>query len=239
VGTVYVPISDNDPEIPDQVHDLRRTLRGSAPFPKRTVALDLLPHRGRRLSLGDEASFALAEGPAGDGAVAAIEVPVLDHWSVQAHTYTENEAAKVGLLGGLFGGSGKHAKAGAIHEAKRWSVVEHNGVTQQVGVAVRLAAATSDWEGNFDLTLPNIAASASLEHKDARVGMDVVGYNGPLGSMLPAPKQLDVTTLADYLTAFDKIQSMVFGDAGLQFLAPTVISYEAPDEPPAKQQQGQ
>jgi hypothetical protein len=51
-----------------------------------------------------------------------------------------------------------------------------------------------------------------------------LGYAGALGSLLPAPKQLDVATCAEYLTAFASIQSQVFSEQGMQFIAPTVIA---------------
>lgn len=159
-----------------------------------------------------------------------MRVPELNRWELRAHVYKDEEAAKLSLLGGLFHGSGKNVGAGAIHEGKRY-VVRKDDKDQRVeiGVAVRLVAATTEWSGEAELTLPNIAASASLLRREARVAVDVVGYAGPLGNLLPSPKNLDVTTCAEYLAAFANIQSQVFSEAGLQFVTPTVIAYN--DEP--------
>jgi hypothetical protein len=54
----------------------------------------------------------------------------------------------------------------------------------------------------------------------------VSGYTGPLGSLLPAPRSLDVSTMADYVAAFERIQREVFGRKGLPFLSPTVLWIE-------------
>jgi hypothetical protein len=165
----------------------------------------------------------------GDPSSDTVEVPKLDRWAVEAHVYKTEVSANIGILAGLFKGSGKHVSAGAMNEAKRYRLgkTEENRPVE-IGVAVRLVAATTEWDASFDLSVPNIAAVAQLKlsHGDARVGIDVVGYSGPLGTLLPAPKNLDVSTLADYLAAFTAIQAQVFGEAGLVFLAPTVLAYD-------------
>ena len=156
-------------------------------------------------------------------------MPVLDSWSVQAHVYSSEIAAKLGILAGLFGGTGKRAKAGATHEAKRYRMeITEAGTKVQWGVAVRLAVATTEWDVDAELSVPNIAAAAQLDMNvgDAKIGIDVVGYSGALGKILPTPRQLDVTTLASYLAAFATIQREVFGSRGLAFLTPTVLAYE-------------
>src|SRR5262249_21799316 len=96
----------------------------------------------------------------------------------------------------------------------------------QLGVAVRIFAATTDWQAGIQLTLPNLAADAQLYARDARVALEVVGYSGPLGSLLPAPERLDVESLVAYLVAFQNVQASVFSEFGLLYLTPTLISYE-------------
>lgn len=238
------PISAAEPELPDDVREFARSLheKNSAP---RTI--DVLPPRMPYSSfvgpsggmLGGLASDrgVLGEAPSPVGA----KVPVLECWSVQAHVYSSEVAAKLGLFAGLFGGSAKRAKVGATYEAKRYtyeSTAEDTSV--QVGVAVRLAVATTEWDVDFELSVPNIAAAAQLNMKvgDARIGIDVVGYSGPLGDVLPTPRQLDVRSLADYLTAFAEIQHQVFGIEGLTLLTPTCLSYEdGGDEAPTASRQ--
>ena len=154
-------------------------------------------------------------------------VPRLERWTVQAHAYSTDVAGKVGLLGRLFGGEAKAARAGVVHEAKRFTIqrTDQDRITEY-GVAVRILAATTDWEAKVQLTLPNLAADAQLNGGDARVSIDVVGYSGPLGELLPGPERLNVESLAAYLEAFHAVQAAVFGEIGLHFLTPTLLSYE-------------
>lgn len=159
--------------------------------------------------------------------VSVSEVPKLEHWTVQAHIYSEEIAGSVSILGALFGGSGKRAKVGAVHEAKRFRIDRTpDGREVEIGVAVRLAVAVTEWDTKFEVSLPNIAASAQLNGFDGRIGIEVVGYAGPLGDLLPAPRELSVTTCADYLQAFSKIQAQVFGAEGLGFQTPTALAFD-------------
>jgi hypothetical protein len=154
----------------------------------------------------------------------------LEYWTVRAQVYTTEVAAKLGVLAGLFGLSGKRASAGAMHEAKRFrhERIPESDRSCEVGVAVRLIVATTEWKVDAEITVPNLAAAAQLNWDvgDARIGIEVAGYSGPLGALLPAPRQLDVSTLVDYVSAFHKIQAQVFGKTGMAFLTPTVLNYE-------------
>jgi hypothetical protein len=158
----------------------------------------------------------------------------LEYWTVRAQVYTTEVAAKLGVLAGLFGLSGKRATAGAMHEAKRFrrERIPESGRSCEVGVAVRLIVATTEWKVDAEITVPNLAAAAQLNWDvgDARIGIEVAGYSGPLGALLPAPRQLDVSTLVDYVSAFHEIQAQVFGKTGLAFLTPTVLNYEDEEE---------
>jgi hypothetical protein len=158
----------------------------------------------------------------------------LEYWTVRAQVYTTEVAAKLGVLAGLFGLSGKRATAGAMHEAKRFrrERIPESGRSCEVGVAVRLIVATTEWKVDAEITVPNLAAAAQLNWDvgDARIGIEVAGYSGPLGALLPAPRQLDVSTLVDYVSAFHEIQAQVFGKIGLAFLTPTVLNYEDEEE---------
>lgn len=234
------PIAPDEANLPDDVRTLIGSLHDSAPWP-RVVAARPKPASGmaarlKELDEDDEIDDLLADLDAAPAIPAPpatrAGVPVLDRWSVQAHVYSSEIAAKLTILAGLFGGSGKRAKAGATHEAKRYRVeVTDAGREVHVGVAVRLAVATTEWEVEAELSVPNIAAAAQLNAKvgDAKIGIDVIGYSGPLGKALPAPRQLDVTTLATYLSAFSAIQAQMFGPRGMAYLTPTALSYDDPE----------
>ncbi|MCH9651998.1 MAG: hypothetical protein K0U98_27460 [Deltaproteobacteria bacterium] len=151
----------------------------------------------------------------------------LERWLIQAHAYEEGQAAKIGILGRLFSGQLERVKAGVIHDAKRFSVIETSeGRSVEFGVAIRLSVATSKVTGEMELTLPNLAAEAQLHNTDTRIGITVTGYVGPLGALLPAPRKLNVETCIEYTEAFRKIQALVFGEAGWPHVSPTILSYE-------------
>jgi hypothetical protein len=157
----------------------------------------------------------------------SINIPQLENWTVQANAYSTDVAGKIGLLGRLFGGEAQAARAGVVHEAKRFTIHwTEQSRPIQIGVAVRIYAATRNWDANIQLTLPNLAADAQLHARDSRVAIEVVGYLGPLGSRLPSPERLDVESFTKYLKAFRDVQALVFGESGLPFLMPTLLSYE-------------
>lgn len=243
------PISPDEDALPPDVREFARSMRDSAPAPMlgpglvrrgarakarapdRRFALDEVDELDELEELDelDEAARPLPGEPA-----LRREAPKLDHWTVRAHVYTSEVAARIGILAGLFGGSGKVVKAGAMDEAKRFRVeTTESGRYCEVGVAVRLAAAATEWEAQIDLSVPNIAAAAQLGMKtgDAQIGIEVSGYSGALGDLLPAPRQLDVSTLSDYLAAFRAIQAQVFGRSGLAFLTPAVLTFDDQEGP--------
>lgn len=154
--------------------------------------------------------------------------PVLDRWDVQTHKYQREIAAKVGFLTGLFSGSGKRVAAGVVHEAKRYrrdKTGESRSV--EIGVSVRLSVATTALNAKFELSIPNLAAQAQLGMSDARIGIAVVGYFGPIGDLLPAPEDLNVENFSKFTQAAQEIQARVFGPAGVNYLSPTLLSFES------------
>lgn len=161
-----------------------------------------------------------------------LQIPGLELWTVDAHSYSTEAALSVGLFGRLFGGDAKRVRAGVVHQAKRFTRrIKPDGKFIELGVAVRVFAATDNWDSSVQISLPNIAADAQLKRRDARVSIEVVGYSGALGRLLPAPEPLNVTTFAKYLGAFEVIQAEVFSEAGLGFIKPTLLGYgnDAPD----------
>src|SRR5262249_3340233 len=230
-----IPVDGRDLGLPDDVVDLtkRPDLVEAREIPRGSTGhgFPLLSRSSFNLERRDEAldrySSSLVGGLPLDTRVEPWRIPVLERWTVQAHAYSTDVAGKVGLLGRLFGGEAKTARAGVVHEAKRFTIqrTEQDRITE-CGVAVRILAATTDWEAKVQLTLPNLAADAQLNGGDARVAIDVVGYSGPLGGLLPGPERLNVESLAAYLEAFHAVQAGVFSEAGLPFLTPTLLSYE-------------
>ena len=216
---MLIPVDGRDQGLPDDVVGLT------------SMADEVIFHDVPFLEQGDlSARFSspprTSDKPV-DGRDESARVPKLEYWTVQAHSYALDAIARVGLLGRLFSGDAKVARAGVVHEAKRFTIqkTSENRDTE-FGVAVRIYAATTDWDTKLQLTLPNLAADAQLHARDARVAIDIVGYSGPLGSLLPAPERLDVESLAVYLADFKDVQATVFGEAGLPFLTPTLLSYE-------------
>jgi hypothetical protein len=237
-------IESTEGDLPEDILKLNETLRGrdrswTGPFPQRRTADEADDMVGLedeeedeegapfRSALPRRRPLFLRPQPVNIDDTSPSPKYPLERWLVQAHAYKEEQAAKVSILGRLFSGEANRVKAGVIHDAKRFSVVETEKPRKvEIGVAVRLVVATSSANANFELTLPNIAADAQLNKAEARIGITVVGYTGPLGDILPAPRKLDVETCAEYIAAFRKIQAVIFGRAGWQYVVPTAISYE-------------
>lgn len=153
---------------------------------------------------------------------------VLNRWAVQAHAFRGDLAAKIGVFRMLFGMSAQSTRAGIVHEAKIYGVkTSPEGRSIQIGVAVRLIAASQDFTAELDLTLPNLAADAQLTRSTARVQIDVLGYTGDLGHVLPTPKAFNVESLVEYALAFSEIQRLVLGEEGRPKHSPTVIAYSS------------
>ncbi|MCA8992273.1 MAG: hypothetical protein KDA69_01520 [Planctomycetaceae bacterium] len=164
--------------------------------------------------------------PSGGAASNAVTAAQLDHWDVQTHQYRNEVAGSIGIFGALFSGKAKSVNAGVIQEAKRFCIRKtKEGRRVEFGVSVRLSVASNLSQADFTLSIPNIAASAQLESCDARIGLTVLGFTGPIGDMLPAPDDLNVTNYAKFTEAFQKIQAHVLGTNGENYLAPTVLGY--------------
>jgi len=153
--------------------------------------------------------------------------PILDRWDVQTHKYQREIAMKVGFLTGLFSGSGKRVAAGVVHEAKRYRREKTTASRYvEIGVSVRLSVATTALNAEFELSIPNLAAQAQLGMSDARIGIAVVGYFGPIGDLLPAPEDLNVENFSKFTQAAKEIQARVFGPDGINYLSPTLLSFD-------------
>jgi hypothetical protein len=65
---------------------------------------------------------------------------------------------------------------------------------------------------------------------EARIGISVVGFFGPVGDLLPAPEDLNVENFSIFTNAAKLIQKRVFGPDGVNFMAPTLLSFEESTE---------
>ncbi len=161
----------------------------------------------------------------------APQPPALDRWDVVTHIYRGEAEANVGFLGKIFSAKGKAAKGGVTQEAKQYRLGDiEGGKEAHVGVAVRLAVATSSAELEAGLTIPNLAAAAQLSMAETRIGIYVLGFRGPLGDIMPAPNDLDVENFSGFMAAFAEIQKRVFSMDNASFLSPTLLGYFDPDE---------
>jgi hypothetical protein len=151
----------------------------------------------------------------------------LDRWDVQSHQYTTKVEVEASVLARLISGKTQVSHYGLVQEAKRFCIqTSKTGRRIEFGTAVRLSVAVLSTQFDAALTLPNIAAKAQLTDLRARIALSVDGYVGPLGELLPAPDNLNVENLAIYTTAFKAIQAQVFGAAGLDHIAPTLLGYD-------------
>ncbi len=214
--TVFIATDGVGTEIPTDVRDAAK--RFAAETAQRAGPDQGVTQSGPDMG-GTESG--IGDAPGGAGAV-------LDRWDIQAHQYKTEAEIKGGMLAGLFSGRTKLVKSGVVQEAKRFYVSQTDDNNRvEFGTAVRLLVATNGTEAEVKLTIPNIAAGAQLSQFEARIALSVVGFTGPLGDMLPAPGELNVETLPDYLDAFRKIQSYVFGRDAAGHLAPTLLGYSA------------
>lgn len=150
----------------------------------------------------------------------------LNRWDIETHFFKDEAEVKVGFLQKLFSGTAKTAKAGVMQEAKFYRVDKtDDGREIEIGVAVRLAVATSNYMVEADLSIPNLTAAAQLSLADTRVGIYVVGSRISIGDILPAPSDIGVENYATYMQAFNVIQGRVFDPQNDQYYTPTMLGY--------------
>lgn len=151
----------------------------------------------------------------------------LNRWDINTHFFKDDAEVKVGFFKKLFSGTTKVVKAGVIQEAKFYRIDQTDGGHEvQVGVAVRLAVATSNFSVTAELSIPNLTASAQLGLSDTRVGIYVVGSRIPIGDILPAPTDINVENYSLYIESFKEIQNRVFSPENEKYFTPSIISYD-------------
>lgn len=198
---------------------------GSLPLPEKVA--EQLRSLQQRVGHLDE-TLSLQDGREGGGYSYGgdSEGLVMDRWSIEAFAYSQKDAASLGFMSRLLGGKVSRKSCGIVCEARRYTVVEREGLAVDIGVAVRICAAIEELKSGVQLTLPNLAASAQLDSAEARIEMAVLGYTGPLGSLLPTPRQLSVDCYVDYIKAFGNIQAVIFGADAAPHHAPTLLAYD-------------
>ncbi|EPX86967.1 hypothetical protein [Salipiger mucosus] len=197
----YEPILDNDPRLSEIT---RAGLRQLAPAgaPEGFAGIE----EGMPGALGDpEAAL------------------VLNQHMVSTVAYTRDQSGKTSFFSSLFKADAKAQQVGVIQEAKTFAVVEHDGEEIEMGVAARVHVVASSFSADVQVTIPNIAAEAQLRASRAEMEISVRGFGAPLGELLPVPRAVDVTSYAEYLGAFAKIQRHIFSEAGRQNYAPVAL----------------
>lgn len=150
----------------------------------------------------------------------------LNRWDIKVHKYETKGEVKASFFG-LISSEAKILEAGLVQEAKRFLIKETGkGRLVEFGVSVRLWVAISKKDLDVELTVPNIAASAQLGNSQAKIGLSVAGYVGPLGKLLPSPESLDVENFSSYTESFNAIQALVFGEQGLENLSPVMLGFQ-------------
>ncbi|NOD75556.1 MULTISPECIES: hypothetical protein [unclassified Ruegeria] len=145
----------------------------------------------------------------------------LDRHITVARSYFWDAEGRSTLFPRLLGIEFKGKRVGVFQEAKSFTVLlDTDGEEYEVGVSVRLEVNADRFELGAQVSIPNIAAEAQLGHSKAEMEISVLGYYGPLGDILPAPKAVDVTSYAEYLESFRKIQRLVFSEDGAQYHHP-------------------
>lgn len=145
----------------------------------------------------------------------------LDRHTTVSSAYIWEGEVRSKLFARLFGAKAKGKRVGVFQEAKSFTVLlDEDRKEYEVGVAVRMEINADKFDLDAQITIPNIAAEAQLGNSKAEMEINVLGYFGPLGEILPAPRAVDVTSFAEYLESFRKIQELVFSAEGMQFHHP-------------------
>lgn len=169
----------------------------------------------------------LASAPGSDTpTVPEVSLDDLNRWTVEATIYSEKYKGMLDRLAGVVGLKAEYAQAGIIHEAKQFArFPDANDPTKllEIGCSVRLLVATQQVDAEVSLSIPVVAASVEIQNRNARIAMEIAGYRGSLGTLLPSPAKLDVETCGVYLTAFQKIQAEVFAEENRSHLDPVLL----------------
>ncbi len=184
------------------------------------------------LTTGDE-KYQKAEKLIQSTQQANASVPLkLDRHMTVARSYYWDANARSKLFSRLLGVDVKGKRVGVFQEAKSYTVLlDADGDKYEVGVSVRLEVTADKFELGAQVSIPNIAAEAQLGNSKAEMEISVLGYYGPLGDILPAPKAVDVTSYAEYIESFRKIQKLVFSKEGAEFHHPIPLGERGIEQP--------
>ncbi|MBV2358975.1 hypothetical protein KUH32_04240 [Thalassococcus sp. CAU 1522] len=203
----YEPLLDTDPRMPDLTRQGMVKLR-----------LDVPPMFYAGTVPGEEMAAASSGGD---------DTPpraVLNRHLVSTVAYTRDASGKASFFSALFKAEAKATQVGVIQEAKTFAVVQtEDGRDVEMGIAVRLQVEASRFSSDVQVSIPNIAAEAQLGLSRAEMEISVRGFAGPLGNLLPVPKAVDLTSYADYIESFRRIQEHVFSDTGRDHYSPVAL----------------
>lgn len=158
----------------------------------------------------------------------AVTAPKLNQHLISCTAFTRDAKGEASFFSALFKQEAKLKQVGVVQEAKAFTVREVNGVETEVGVAVRLQVEASEFSSDTHVSIPNIAAEAQLGMSRAQMEISVRGFAGPLGDLLPAPESVNLTSYAQYLEAFQKIQKHVFSKESQGEVTPVVLGQHRP-----------
>lgn len=157
------------------------------------------------------------------GGGAGLQLPFTD---AKYHVIRKSSEAETTFLAGIFGARAEQSYASVIHEVRRYNKIEDtDGKTKNVGVAVRMIAATSELDTGFELTIPNLAAAGQLNNMEAFAAINVVGFNFSLGDLLVEPGNLDVESFVEFEKSFSRLQSFIFSADAEKHYTPMTIEY--------------
>ncbi|WP_299602561.1 hypothetical protein [uncultured Tateyamaria sp.] len=152
-----------------------------------------------------------------------LQLPFTD---AKYHVIRKSSQAETTFLAGIFGARASQSFASVVHEVRRYNKIKSTtGETINVGVAVRMIAATSELNLGFELTIPNLAAAGQLNNTEAFAAINVVGFNFSLGDLLVEPGNLDVESFVELEQSFSRLQKFIFSTDAEQHYAPMAIEY--------------
>ncbi|MEM8970799.1 MAG: alpha/beta hydrolase [Pseudomonadota bacterium] len=151
----------------------------------------------------------------------------LRFFDMATHRITSTSREETNFLSRLFGVEIDAPLSVSIQEARRFNRMElESGDSVGVGVAVRMIAAATASESMPEFTMQNLAAAAQLGKRDARAAIQVIGYSGNLGHLLPPPVSLNLDTYFELKQSFEELQREVFQPGSEVNYHPQIIEYK-------------
>lgn len=143
------------------------------------------------------------------GSAPGSELPTrkdLNQWEIYDEQMSLDAALKLGLP--VASASGTYATRVVVRDVRRFvRREEEGGVVAEYGVALRMVVRVSAKQLDLSLTLPMIAAQATLGMVAATARLQVMGsVDSAIGDLLPSFEELDVNSYSKYTQAVDDIR---------------------------------